>query len=137
MSGIRDDSKLDDGDVFEEDINLLNRGLSGTENSLRWRDRKSCWTRPFSPKMTVTLAGRWYVSGLRWNVLEHHDRQLGQYGMDCWGWANVTKYVRRKYAKLDTDMRGPTTYCQMTERTFMTKLEWVNDATARTPCNTA
>lgn len=39
---VQEDWKLDEGDVFDDDDDiLLKRGMYGTDNKIRWTDRKS------------------------------------------------------------------------------------------------
>lgn len=38
MSWVADDSKLKEGDVFDDEHNLLKRGISGPDDKQRWND---------------------------------------------------------------------------------------------------
>lgn len=56
--------------------------------------------------------------------MEHDDKLVSQNGMDHWGWADAPTRLHREYAKLDTDSGEAITFCQLTERGYLTRLIW-------------
>lgn len=123
---IYNEKVADNGDCAPLACDML-----GTDNNVRWFDQERRYTSLFRSEIDGQTSLETIISRKNRETFLNTTIK-SRHGTDCRGWADVRPLLCPEYAKLDIDIKDGTTYCQLTDDTCLTRLQWGCDVTAST-----